>query len=101
MATVSIKCPNCGGGLQFDPAGQDYECEYCLSRFTPEELERQNQMERMPRPAKRHSSRSLSRKMESRQIQSRPRFTPAPAVGRRSLRMTLRRPPFASTAIIR
>lgn len=40
MATVSIKCPNCGGGLQFDPAGQDYECEYCLSRFTQKELER-------------------------------------------------------------
>ncbi len=40
MATVSIKCPNCGGGLQFDPAAQDYECEYCLSRFTQEELEK-------------------------------------------------------------
>ena len=39
MATVSIKCPNCGGGLQFDPAAQNYECEYCLSRFTQEELE--------------------------------------------------------------
>lgn len=40
MATVSIKCPNCGGGLLFDPAAQDYACEYCLSRFTQEELER-------------------------------------------------------------
>ncbi|MCI8836453.1 MAG: TFIIB-type zinc ribbon-containing protein [Hungatella sp.] len=40
MATVSIKCPNCGGGLQFDPAAQNYECEYCLSRFTQEELEK-------------------------------------------------------------
>ena len=40
MAAVSIKCPNCGGGLQFDPAGQNYECEYCLSRFTQEELEK-------------------------------------------------------------
>jgi len=40
MATVSIKCPNCGGGLQFDPAAQDYQCEYCLSRFTQEELEK-------------------------------------------------------------
>lgn len=40
MATVSIKCPNCGGGLQFDPAAQNYECEYCLSRFTQQELER-------------------------------------------------------------
>lgn len=40
MATISIKCPNCGGGLQFDPAAQDYQCEYCLSHFTQEELER-------------------------------------------------------------
>lgn len=40
MATISIKCPNCGGGLQFDPASQDYQCEYCLSHFTQEELEK-------------------------------------------------------------
>ncbi len=40
MAVLSIKCPNCGGGLQFDPAAQDYRCEYCLSRFSQEELER-------------------------------------------------------------
>ena len=40
MATVSLKCPNCGGGLQFDPAVQNYECEYCLSRFTQEELDK-------------------------------------------------------------
>lgn len=40
MSTVSIKCPNCGGGLQFDPAAQNYECEYCLSKFTQEELEK-------------------------------------------------------------
>lgn len=40
MATISIKCPNCGGGLQFDPSAQNYECEYCLSRFTQEELEK-------------------------------------------------------------
>ena len=39
MDGLSIKCPNCGGGLQFDPAAQDYECEYCLSRFTQKELE--------------------------------------------------------------
>ena len=39
MDGISIKCPNCGGGLRFDPAAQDYECEYCLSRFTQEQLE--------------------------------------------------------------
>ncbi len=39
MATITFKCPNCGGGLQFDPASQKYKCEYCLSKFTQEELE--------------------------------------------------------------
>lgn len=40
MAAISLKCPHCGGGLQFDPAGQNYKCEYCLSKFTQEELEK-------------------------------------------------------------
>ena len=40
MATITFKCPNCGGGLQFDPASQKYKCEYCLSAFTQEELEK-------------------------------------------------------------
>ncbi len=39
MAAVSFKCPNCGGGLQFDPGSQRYKCEYCLSKFTQEQLE--------------------------------------------------------------
>lgn len=38
MAVVTWKCPNCGGGLQFDPATQKFECEYCLSQFTKEQL---------------------------------------------------------------
>lgn len=39
MATVTYKCPSCGGGLTFDPAIQKYKCEYCLSEFTQEQLE--------------------------------------------------------------
>lgn len=39
MAAVTWKCPNCGGGLQFDPSSQSFECEYCMSRFTQEELD--------------------------------------------------------------
>ncbi len=39
-ATITYKCPNCGGGLQFDPDKQKYACEYCLSEFTQEELGR-------------------------------------------------------------
>lgn len=43
MATVTIKCPNCGGGLKFDPELQKSKCEYCLSEFTNQELEEINQ----------------------------------------------------------
>lgn len=39
MATVTLKCPNCGGDLRFDPASQKYKCEYCLSSFTQAELD--------------------------------------------------------------
>ena len=39
MGAVSYKCPNCGGDLQFDPAGQQYKCEYCGSVFTQQELD--------------------------------------------------------------
>lgn len=38
MATATLKCPNCGGGLKFDPEKQKSVCEYCLSTFTSEEL---------------------------------------------------------------
>ena len=33
MAAITYKCPNCGGGLVFDPGTQKYKCEYCLSLF--------------------------------------------------------------------
>jgi len=38
VATVSYKCPNCGGKLEFKPELQKLKCEYCLSEFTGEEL---------------------------------------------------------------
>ena len=34
MEIQSYKCPNCGGGLVFDPKTQKFKCEYCLSAFT-------------------------------------------------------------------
>ena len=40
MAVMSYKCPNCGGGLTFDPKKQKLVCEYCLSEFTEEEMKR-------------------------------------------------------------
>lgn len=39
MATVSYKCPNCGGGLVYEPESGQYQCEYCLSEFTQQKLE--------------------------------------------------------------
>ncbi len=39
MATITYKCPNCDGGLLFDPATQRYHCEYCQSTFSQEELD--------------------------------------------------------------
>ena len=39
MATISFKCPNCGGDLVFDPSTGKYKCEFCLSLFTQAELE--------------------------------------------------------------
>lgn len=36
---ITYKCPNCGGGLQFDPSTQKYKCEFCFSLFTQKELE--------------------------------------------------------------
>ena len=36
---MTWKCPNCGGGLIFDPETQKFHCQYCLSDFDREELE--------------------------------------------------------------
>ena len=38
MATVSMKCPNCGGELIFDPKSRKYKCEYCGSDFALDEI---------------------------------------------------------------
>jgi len=40
MATATYKCPNCGGGLKFEPAIQKLKCEFCLSEFTSAEVEK-------------------------------------------------------------
>ena len=45
MATVTYKCPNCGGGLLFDPEMQKFQCEYCQSYFLKEQLEKAGEKE--------------------------------------------------------
>lgn len=42
MDTITFKCPNCGGGLVFNPETQKYECEFCLSDFNFQELKSQD-----------------------------------------------------------
>ncbi|MBE5970909.1 MAG: TFIIB-type zinc ribbon-containing protein [Lachnoclostridium sp.] len=39
MSVMSYKCPNCGGGLIFNPEKQKLTCEYCLSEFSENEME--------------------------------------------------------------
>ncbi len=38
MAAIIFKCPNCGGDLRFEPDGQVFRCEYCLSEFSKEQM---------------------------------------------------------------
>lgn len=40
MEAVIYKCPNCGGELTFKPETQDFGCDFCLSRFTEEEIKK-------------------------------------------------------------
>lgn len=40
MSVVSLKCPYCGGELIFDPSSQQYQCEYCVSTFSQEEIDK-------------------------------------------------------------
>jgi DNA-directed RNA polymerase subunit RPC12/RpoP len=37
--TVQYRCPNCGGDIAFSPSKQGYECEYCQSFFTQQQIE--------------------------------------------------------------
>ena len=38
MSAITYECPNCGGGLVFDPESGMFTCEYCLSKFEEAEL---------------------------------------------------------------
>ncbi|MBQ4255930.1 MAG: hypothetical protein II721_08125 [Bacilli bacterium] len=38
MANLQLKCPCCGGSLEFDNASQDVVCPFCDSHFSPEDL---------------------------------------------------------------
>ena len=39
MSVITIKCPNCGGELVFEPSSGNYKCPYCGSSFTQQEMD--------------------------------------------------------------
>lgn len=51
MATVTYRCPNCDAGLVFDANKQKFVCEFCLSEFTKEELDKTASAERAEKQA--------------------------------------------------
>ena len=43
MANLQLKCPCCGGTLQFDNKSQEVVCPYCDSHFSTEDLNKYNE----------------------------------------------------------
>lgn len=83
-ATITYKCPNCGGGLQFDPDKQKYACEYCLSEFTQEELGRLSPEASADQTGFPSAGMAGEETQEDRKWKGHPSFTPVPAAERRS-----------------
>ena len=38
MEIVQYQCPNCGGEMKFNPENQLFDCEWCMSKFTEDEI---------------------------------------------------------------
>ena len=49
MSVISFKCPNCDGELVFEPSTQKYECPYCGSDFTQDQMDEMYPQEQPPR----------------------------------------------------
>lgn len=65
MEIQSYKCPNCGGGLVFDPKTQKFKCEYCLSAFTEETLKEMEEAARKSEEASKPGGMPEAEKIES------------------------------------
>ena len=65
MEIQSYKCPNCGGGLVFDPKTQKFKCEYCLSAFTEETLKEMEEAARESEDASKPGGMPEAEKIES------------------------------------
>ena len=42
MEVLDNKCPACGAKITFNPKNQKWDCEYCGSKFTLEEMKKYN-----------------------------------------------------------
>ena len=42
MEALDNKCPTCGAGITFNPVTQSWDCKYCGSKFSLEEMEKCN-----------------------------------------------------------
>ena len=45
MTSVIYQCPNCGAGLEFNAEQQQFCCEFCLSKFSEDEVKAANSEE--------------------------------------------------------
>lgn len=50
MSVITLKCPNCGGELVFEPSTQQYRCPYCFSTFTQQQIDALTGDENAPHP---------------------------------------------------
>lgn len=46
MDVIQYKCPNCGGDLKYDPASGLYACDYCKSKISQDELDKQTNLKK-------------------------------------------------------
>lgn len=45
MDALDNKCPACGAPISFNPTNQMWDCEYCASKFTLEEMQKNSSVE--------------------------------------------------------
>lgn len=43
MAITIYKCPSCGAGIEYKPDLGRFKCDYCLSEYTEEEMDKQTE----------------------------------------------------------
>ena len=42
LGVLDNRCPACGAKIDFNPKNQKWDCEYCGSNFTLEEMQKHN-----------------------------------------------------------